>query len=172
MDDYRFVVRPLSDDEGGGYLVEFPDLPGCISDGETIEEAVANGQDAKASWIAAMTEAGRPVPPPTVEPRTLQRKMAIANAEIAASQAHRAGEARGREPQHAGGRPAGRRARRESGARRLRRLDRPRRCWRAGASDERAVPARLTMRPWCAAIAAKTPQARKRTLSSTPASRL
>jgi antitoxin HicB len=68
MSDYRFRVRPLSDDEGGGYLVEFPDLPGCMSDGETIEEAVANGQDAKASWIAAMTEARRPIPPPTVEP--------------------------------------------------------------------------------------------------------
>ena len=68
MSDYRFTVRPLTDDEGGGYLIEFPDLPGCMSDGETIEEAVANGQDAKASWIAAMAEAGRPVPPPTVEP--------------------------------------------------------------------------------------------------------
>jgi len=68
MSDYRFTVRPLSDDEGGGYLVEFPDLPGCMSDGETVEEAVANGQDAKASWIAAMTEAERPIPPPTLEP--------------------------------------------------------------------------------------------------------
>ena len=68
ISDYQFTVRPLSDDDGGGYLVEFPDLPGCMSDGETIEEAVANGQDAKASWIAAMTEAGRRIPPPTVEP--------------------------------------------------------------------------------------------------------
>ena len=33
---HRFTVRPLS--EGGGYLIEFPDLPGCMSDGETIEE--------------------------------------------------------------------------------------------------------------------------------------
>lgn len=30
--------RPLTEDEGGGYLVEFPDLPGCMSDGETIEK--------------------------------------------------------------------------------------------------------------------------------------
>jgi antitoxin HicB len=37
---YRFTVRPLTEDEGGGYLIEFPDLPGCISDGETIEEAL------------------------------------------------------------------------------------------------------------------------------------
>jgi len=29
--EYRFTVRPLSEDEGGGYLIEFPDLPGCMS---------------------------------------------------------------------------------------------------------------------------------------------
>jgi hypothetical protein len=33
-------------DEGGGYLIEFPDLPGCMSDGATIEEAITNGIDA------------------------------------------------------------------------------------------------------------------------------
>jgi antitoxin HicB len=49
-------------------LVEFPDLPGCMSDGETIEEAIANGEDAKHDWIAAMKEAGRPIPPPSADP--------------------------------------------------------------------------------------------------------
>jgi hypothetical protein len=43
---YRFTVRPLPEEEGGGYLIEFPDLPGCMSDGETIEEAITNGIDA------------------------------------------------------------------------------------------------------------------------------
>src|SRR5439155_5458119 len=66
--EYRFTVRPLTEDEGGGYLIEFPDWPGCVSDGETIEEALANGEDAKRCWIAAMNEAGRPIPPPSVEP--------------------------------------------------------------------------------------------------------
>ncbi len=66
--EYRFTVRPLAGDEGGGYLIEFPDLPGCMSDGETIEGAIANGEDAKRCWIAAMKEAGRPIPPPSVEP--------------------------------------------------------------------------------------------------------
>ena len=55
-------------DEGGGFLVEYPDLPGCISDGETIEEAIANAEDAKGCWIAAMKEAGRPIPAPSGEP--------------------------------------------------------------------------------------------------------
>jgi antitoxin HicB len=65
--EYRFTIRPLTADEGGGYLIEFPDLPGCMSDGETIEEALANGAEAKRDWIAAMREAGRPVPPPAVD---------------------------------------------------------------------------------------------------------
>jgi predicted RNase H-like HicB family nuclease len=63
--EYRFTVRPLTEDEGGGYLIEFPDLPGCMSDGETIEEAIANGEDAQRGWMAAMKEAGRPIPPPS-----------------------------------------------------------------------------------------------------------
>ncbi len=60
----RFVLRPLSEDEGGGYLIEFPDLPGCMSDGATVPEAIDNGVDAMRCWIAAMEAAGRPVPSP------------------------------------------------------------------------------------------------------------
>jgi antitoxin HicB len=66
--EYRFTVRPLTEEEDGGWLVEYPDLPRCMSDGETIEEAITNGKEAKRCWIAAMEEAGRPVPPPSVEP--------------------------------------------------------------------------------------------------------
>jgi antitoxin HicB len=77
-------VRPLTEDEGGGYLIEFPDLPGCMSDGETIADAIANGEDAKRCWIAAMKEAGRPIPQPSVAiaangscaPKTLHRRLA------------------------------------------------------------------------------------------------
>ena len=46
LDGYQFTVRPLSKEEGGGYLVEYPDIPGCMSDGETVEEAIANGREA------------------------------------------------------------------------------------------------------------------------------
>lgn len=63
-DDYPFIVRPLTAEEGGGYFIEFPDLPGCISDGETVDEAIANGMDAKRAWLAVLREAGRPVPEP------------------------------------------------------------------------------------------------------------
>lgn len=64
--EYRFTIRPLTAEEGGGYLIEFPDLPGCMSDGETVDEAIANGAAARRDWVAAMRQAGRAVPLPTV----------------------------------------------------------------------------------------------------------
>ena len=59
---YPFIVRPLSADEGGGFLVSFPDLPGCMSDGETPEQAVRNGQDALKGYLEVLREFGDPVP--------------------------------------------------------------------------------------------------------------
>ena len=41
--DYPFEIRPLSSEDGGGFLISFPDFAECISDGETVEEAIANG---------------------------------------------------------------------------------------------------------------------------------
>ena len=63
--EYPFTIRRLSKAEGGGWLVEFPDLPGCIADGETIEEAVTNGSDALRSWLATAKEFKDPVPAPS-----------------------------------------------------------------------------------------------------------
>ncbi|MBN2242265.1 MAG: type II toxin-antitoxin system HicB family antitoxin [Acidobacteria bacterium] len=56
--DYPFEIRPLSKEEGGGYSVTFPDLPGCCSDGATPEEAISNGRDALESWLAVAREFG------------------------------------------------------------------------------------------------------------------
>ena len=61
---YPFEIHPLSQEEGGGYLISFPDFSECISDGESIEEAIANGFDALSETIAALTEMGLPVPEP------------------------------------------------------------------------------------------------------------
>jgi antitoxin HicB len=61
---YRFTIQPLAEDEGGGDLIAFPDLPGCISDGETIEAAITNAIDAMRGWIAAMRAEGHPMPAP------------------------------------------------------------------------------------------------------------
>jgi antitoxin HicB len=65
----RFEIRPLNDDDGGGYLIEFPEYPGCMADRETPEEAIAEGRDALASYIATLRELGRPVPPAPREAR-------------------------------------------------------------------------------------------------------
>ena len=61
---YPFEIRALTAEEGGGYLITFPDLPGCTSDGETIEEAIANGADAEAAWFRAAEKWGDPIPKP------------------------------------------------------------------------------------------------------------
>ncbi len=64
LKDYVFTVRPLSKEEGGGYMIEFPDVPGVISDGETPEEAIANGRDALKCALETLKELGRPIPAP------------------------------------------------------------------------------------------------------------
>ena len=61
---YPFNINKLPDEEGGGYLIEFPDLPGCISDGETIDEAIANGKDALSCWIETAKRYGDEIPQP------------------------------------------------------------------------------------------------------------
>jgi len=62
--EYQFEIRPLAKDEGGGWLITYPELPGCMSDGETPEEAIANGRDAVIAWLKAAEESGREMPRP------------------------------------------------------------------------------------------------------------
>ena len=59
---HRFEIRPLAPDEGGGYLITFPELPGCLADGETIEQAVENGAEAEAAWLKAAEQWNKPGP--------------------------------------------------------------------------------------------------------------
>ena len=63
FEDYPFELRPLSRAEGGGWLITWPDLPGCMSDGETPEEAIENGKDAFAAWMS-VREKQLKLPPP------------------------------------------------------------------------------------------------------------
>jgi antitoxin HicB len=65
---YAHIVSPLSAEEGGGFLITFPDLPGCMSDGETEADAIANGRDAFESWVSARADAGKPIPEPAYRP--------------------------------------------------------------------------------------------------------
>lgn len=73
--EYPFSVRPLSPEEGGGFVIEFPDLPGCMSDGETVEQAIINGKDAVEGWIGTAKKLGREIPSPSVEDHSFSGKV-------------------------------------------------------------------------------------------------
>lgn len=82
-DNYPVTIRKLSDAEGGGYLAEFPDLPGCMADGDTPEEAYRESHDALASYLESVKKYGDPLPSPTQgvwrqrAPKTLQRRLQV-----------------------------------------------------------------------------------------------
>ena len=61
---YPCAVRHLTTDEGGGYLITFPDLPGCMSDGDTLAEAKRNATEAVTSYLASCAKHRDPVPEP------------------------------------------------------------------------------------------------------------
>jgi len=63
--EYPIIIEPLPDEEGGGFVAVVPDLPGCMSDGDTAEAALASVQDAVSAWIEEATAVGRPVPRPS-----------------------------------------------------------------------------------------------------------
>ena len=68
FEEYMHEISPLSAEDGGGFLITFPDLPGCMSDGATVEEAITNGRDAFSAWVAAAIDRGKPIPKPTAKP--------------------------------------------------------------------------------------------------------
>ena len=62
-----YVRMIIPNSEEGGYLAEVLELPGCISEGETPEEAYRNLEDAMEGWIAASLDTNRPIPDPVGE---------------------------------------------------------------------------------------------------------
>ena len=58
----------IPDLEDGGYTVEVPSLPGCVSEGDTVEEALKNIKDAIQGYLASLEADGLPIPPED-EPR-------------------------------------------------------------------------------------------------------
>lgn len=53
---YRMEI--IEDKDEGGFVVSYPDLPGCITCGSTLEDAVTNALDAKKAWLEAAVESG------------------------------------------------------------------------------------------------------------------
>lgn len=64
--------------EGGGYFVTHPDLDGCMAEGETLEEAVANLADSRELWIEARLAGGYTVPEPAIPNKKGRRLIASA----------------------------------------------------------------------------------------------
>jgi antitoxin HicB len=61
---YPIVVRALSQQDGGGYLAAAPDLQGCVGDGDTPEEAIADLRRAIEEWRDEASRLNRKVPKP------------------------------------------------------------------------------------------------------------
>jgi len=57
---YRFTIRRLGEHEGNGWLVAFPDVPGCVSDGKTIGAAIAHGRQALQDCLALLARRHNP----------------------------------------------------------------------------------------------------------------
>lgn len=64
LDDYPYEIRQLTAEEGGGYLVRYTDFWGCMSDGETIEEAISNAREALIAVIETSEVFNLPIPAP------------------------------------------------------------------------------------------------------------
>jgi predicted RNase H-like HicB family nuclease len=60
---YPIAIEPRTDRSEYGVVI--PDLPGCFSAGETLEEAIAGAEEAGLAWIDAALDAGEAIPPPS-----------------------------------------------------------------------------------------------------------
>jgi len=59
---YPAIFYPWEDGARQGFTVEVPDLPGCISEGDTLAEAIFMGTDAASGWVLTELEDGKPAP--------------------------------------------------------------------------------------------------------------
>jgi predicted RNase H-like HicB family nuclease len=59
---YELIIYWSKDDDS--FVVEVPELPGCMADGKTYAEAVKNAEEIIAEWIESARKLGRPIPEP------------------------------------------------------------------------------------------------------------
>jgi predicted RNase H-like HicB family nuclease len=60
----RYEVIIYWSEEDRAFILEVPELPGCMADGTTYQEALANGEVIIHEWIETARELGRPIPEP------------------------------------------------------------------------------------------------------------
>lgn len=61
---YKYQMQIAWSQDDQAFIVTVPELPGCMADGETYEQAVSNAQASIARWIETARELNRPVPEP------------------------------------------------------------------------------------------------------------
>lgn len=68
LEDYLELMYPITlyADSEGGYVAEIKDLPGCLTQGETLEEVMTNIKEAKELWLETAIEAGDEIPLPNI----------------------------------------------------------------------------------------------------------
>ena len=71
MSNYQYTIILHPDPEKGGYTVTVPALPGCVTQGETIEEAIAMAKDAIRLYVEALIAEGEPVPQEREHPQAI-----------------------------------------------------------------------------------------------------
>ena len=64
MAGLKYEIIIYWSEKDGHYIAEVPELPGCIADGETLEETLAMAQEVTRLWIDTAKEDGDPVPEP------------------------------------------------------------------------------------------------------------
>ena len=64
---YRVRLRTLSEDEGGGWFSTIPDRPGCMGEGESEMEAIADVRLAAVCWVEGALKDGEAIPAPSHE---------------------------------------------------------------------------------------------------------
>ena len=69
MRKYTIILEPVT--EEGGYTVTVPALPGCITQGETIEQCIERAQEAIAGYIESLRAEGEPIPVETERPQMI-----------------------------------------------------------------------------------------------------
>ncbi len=65
MRKLHYSVVLIPDEESGGYTVEVPDLPGCITEDDTVEEALEMAEEAIEGFLEVLKEEGDPIPKPS-----------------------------------------------------------------------------------------------------------
>ena len=71
MSEYQYTIILHPDTEEGGYTVTVPALPGCVTQGETLEEAIAMAKDAIRLHIEGLIAEGESVPEEQEHPQAI-----------------------------------------------------------------------------------------------------